>query len=185
MKSKNANKKVNRKELIKTLKPNSYFGHGKTQIVRIFNKEIIKSVSFLKEKMHMEDEFSALFEASKALVTYIDNESVFDRAAAGGCSGMDFHLSDTFYDLIVNTRNAIKDVENGPKDSNADGETNLRLFEATKALATHIEKEHAFDKVNDMGSVGIETYQSDALIEVIKNTFKILQGVENGLKVSE
>ena len=59
----------------------------------------------------MNDEFLALFEAAKALVTYIDNESVFDRAAAGGCSGMDFHLSDTFYDLIVNTRNAINDVE--------------------------------------------------------------------------
>jgi hypothetical protein len=36
-----------------------------------------------------------------------------------------------------------------------------------------------------MGSVGIETYQSDALIELIKNTNKILLEVENGLNVSE
>jgi len=133
----------------------------------------------------MGDDFLALFEVSKALVTYIDNENVFDKAAAGGCSGMDFHLSDAFYDLIVNTRKAIKDVENGSKDSNTDGKVNLRLFEATKALATHVEKEHAFDKVNDMGSIGIETYQSDALIELIKNTNKTLLEVENGLKVFE
>jgi len=138
-----------------------------------------------KEKIPMEDDLLTLFEAAKALVTYIDNEYVFDKAAAGGCSGMDFHLSDTFYDLIVNTRKVIKDVENGSKDSDMDGKVNLRLFEATKALATHVEKENAFDKVKDMGSVGIETYQSDALIELIKNTNKILQEAENGLKVSE
>ena len=133
----------------------------------------------------MEDDLLTLFEAAKALVTYIDNEYVFDRAAAGGCSGMDFHLSDAFYDLIVDTRKAIKDVENGSKDSNTDGEASLKLFKATKALATHVEKENAFDKVKDMGSVGIETYQSDALIELIKNTNKTLLEVENGLKVSE
>ena len=134
----------------------------------------------------MEDDLLALFEAAKALVTYIDEEYVFDRAAAGGCSGMDFHLSDAFYDLIVNTRKAIEDVENGSKDSaDTDGKVNLRLFEATKALATHVEKENAFDKVKDMGSVGIETYQSDAFIEVIKKTNKTLQEIENGLKVSE
>jgi len=133
----------------------------------------------------MEDDFLALFEAAKTLVTYIDEKNVFDRAAAGGCSGMDFHLSDAFYDLIVSTRKAIKDVENGSENSEAGGEANLKLFEAIKALATHVEKEHAFDKINDMGSVGIETYQSDALIEVIKNTNKTLREVENGLKVSE
>ena len=133
----------------------------------------------------MEDDLLALFEAAKALVTYIDEEYVFDRAAAGGCSGMDFHLSDAFYDLIVNTRKAIEDVENGSKDSDSDGKVNLRLFEATKALATHVEKENAFDKVKDMGSVGIETYQSDAFIEVIKKTNKTLQEIGNGLKVSE
>ena len=133
----------------------------------------------------MEDDLLALFEAAKALVTYIDEEYVFDKAAAGGCSGMDFHLSDAFYDLIVNTKKAIEDVENGSKDSDSDGGASLRLFEATKALATHVEKENAFDKVKDMGSVGIETYQSDAFIEVIKKTNKTLQEIENGLKVSE
>jgi len=127
----------------------------------------------------------ALFEASKALVIYIDNENVFDKAAAGGCSGMDFHLSDAFYDLIVNARKAIKDVESEPVNSSTDGEASLRLFEAIKALATHVEKEHAFDKVNDMGSVGIETYQSEAFIEVIQKANKAVEEVENGLKVSE
>lgn len=127
----------------------------------------------------------ALFEASKALVIYIDEKNVFDRAAAGGCSGMDFHLSDAFYDLIVNARKAIKDVESEPVNSSTDGEASLRLFEAIKALATHVEKEHAFDKVNDMGSVGIETYQSEAFIEVIQKANKAVEEVENGLKVSE
>jgi len=129
----------------------------------------------------MKDEFLTLFESAKALVTYIDNENVFDKAAAGGCSGMDFHLSDAFYDLIVNTRKVIKDVENGREGSDTDGEASLRLFEATKALATHVEKEHAFDKVNDMESVGIETYQSDAFIKVVQNVNKAVQKVEKRL----
>lgn len=133
----------------------------------------------------MKDEFLTLFEASKALVTYIDKEYVFDKASAGGCSGMDYHLSDKFYDLIVNARKVISDVENGPENSDTDGEASLRLLEAAKALTTHVEKEHAFDKVNDMGSVGIQTYQSDALKEVIQNTNKALQEAENGLKISE
>jgi hypothetical protein len=131
--------------------------------------------------MQMEDEFLALFEATKALVTYIDKESVFDRAAAGGCSGMDFHLSDAFYDLIVNTRKVIKDVENGREGSDTDGEASLRLFEATKALTVHVDKEHAFDKVNDMGSVGIETYQSEAFIEVIQKANDAIGEVEKKL----
>jgi hypothetical protein len=133
----------------------------------------------------MKDEFLTLFEASKALVTYIDEKNVFDRAAAGGCSGMDYHLSDKFYDLIVNTRKAIIDVENGREDPDTDGKANLRLFEATKALATHVEKERAFDKINDMGPVGIETYQSEAFIEVIQKANKAVEEVENELKISE
>ncbi|MFC1811703.1 hypothetical protein ACFL03_03335 [Thermodesulfobacteriota bacterium] len=133
----------------------------------------------------MADEFLTLFEAAKTLVTYIDKEYVFDTAAAGGCSGMDYHLSDTFYDLIVDARKSISEVENGAKVSDTDGEANLRLFEATKALATYVEKERAFDKVNDMGPVGIETYQSDAFIEVIQMTNNAVKEAENGLKVSE
>ena len=129
----------------------------------------------------MADEFLALFEAAKALVTYIDKEYVFDTAAAGGCSGMDYHLSDTFYDLIVDTRKSISEVENGAKDSDTDGEASLRLFEATKALATYVEKERAFDKVNDMGPVGVETYQSDTFIEVIQKANKAVKEVENSL----
>jgi hypothetical protein len=133
----------------------------------------------------MQDEFLALFEAAKALVTYIDEKYVFDKAAAGGCSGMDYHLSDTFYDLIANTRRAISKVENGAEGSDTDGEASLKLFEAVKSLVSHIEKERAFDKVNDMGPVGIETYQSDAFIEIIQSTNKALEGVENGLKATQ
>ena len=133
----------------------------------------------------MKDELLTLFEATKVLVTYIDKEYVFDKASAGGCSGMDYHLSDKFYDLIVNARKVINDVENGPEDSDTDGNASVRLYEAAKALATHVEKERAFDKVNDMGPVGIETYQSEALIEVIKKANNAIQEVENGLKVSQ
>jgi len=133
----------------------------------------------------MKDEFLTLFEATKVLVTYIDKEYVFDKASAGGCSGMDYHLSDKFYDLIVNTRKVVSDVENGQENSDTDGKASLKLLEAAKALATHVEKERAFDKVNDMGSAGIETYQSDALKVVVQNTNKAIQKVENGLKVSE
>jgi uncharacterized linocin/CFP29 family protein len=132
----------------------------------------------------MKAEFVTLFETAKALVTYIDEEYVFDKASAGGCSGMDYHLSDKFYDLIVNTRKVISDVENGSEDPDTDGEESLRLLEAAKALATHVEKERAFDKVKDMGPVGIETYQSEALIEVIQKANNAIQEVENGLKVS-
>jgi len=127
----------------------------------------------------MRDEFLTLLEAAKALVTYIDKEYVFDKAAAGGCSGIDYHLSDKFYDLIVDTRKAISDVENGQEASDRDGEANVRLFEAVKPLVTHIEKEPAFDKVNDMGPVGIDTYQSEAFIEVIQTTNKAIQEVES------
>ena len=136
----------------------------------------------------MKAEFLALFEAAKALITYIDKESVFDRAAAGGCSGMDYHLSDRFYDLIVDTKKVINEFENGLNASDTDSENEmptkegcLRLFEVLKGLATHVEKERAFDKVNDMGPVGIETYQSDAFIEVIQKTNKAIQEAENGL----
>ncbi len=73
-----------------------------------------------REKRQMKDGYLALLEAAKALVTYIDKEYVFDKASAGGCSGMDYHLSDKFYDLIVDTRKTISDVENGPEDSDTD-----------------------------------------------------------------
>ena len=129
----------------------------------------------------MKDEFLTLFEAAKALVTYIDKEYVFDKASAGGCSGMDYHLSDTFYDLIVDTRKAISDVENGQKDADSDGKDSLKLLESAKTLVNHIEKGRAFDKVNDMGPVGIETYQSDAFIEVIQKTNNAIQEADNSL----
>ncbi len=139
----------------------------------------------------MKDEFLALFEAAKALVTYIDKEDVFDKAAAGGCSGTDYYLSDPFYDLIVNARKAVNEFENGLKDSDTDSDRKIqmragcvRLLEAVKALTTHIDKERTFDKVNDMGPVGVETYQSDAFIEMIQNTNKAVKKAESGLEAS-
>jgi len=136
----------------------------------------------------MKDGYLALLEAAKALVTYIDKEYVFDKASAGGCSGMDYHLSDKFYDLIVDNKKAIVEVENGLNASDTDNENEmptregcLSLFESVKALITHIDKERAFDKVNDMGPVGIETYQSEAFIEIIQKTNKAVEEAENGL----
>ena len=132
----------------------------------------------------MKGEFLTLFEAAKALVTYIDKESVFDKAAAGGCSGMDYHLSDALYDFIVDSRKIISEVENGLEGPSADNEMRQRyakLFQASQALVAHIEKAPAFDKVNDLGQVGVETYQSDAFIEIIQNTNKALKEVETRL----
>jgi hypothetical protein len=137
-----------------------------------------------EEENQMKEEFLTLFESAKALITHIDKEYVFDKAAAGGCSGMDYHLSDTFYDLIVDSRKIVSEVENGLEGPSADNEMRQRcakLFEASKALVAHIEKERAFDKVNDMGSVGIETYQSDSFIETIQNTNKAIQEVGTNL----
>jgi hypothetical protein len=65
----------------------------------------------------MKDEFSELFESAKALVTYIDKEDVFDKAADMGCGGFDTYLSDAFYDLIAEARKAIAEVENEQKAS--------------------------------------------------------------------
>ena len=132
----------------------------------------------------MKDEFLKLFESAKTLMTYIDEKNVFDKAAAGGCSGIDYHLSDDFYDLIVNTRKAIGEVENGmntPDPDNENREGYPKLFEAVKALTIHIDKEHAFDKTRDMGPVGVETYQSEAFIEVVQNTNKAIQKAEKEL----
>ena len=89
-----------------------------------------------------------------------------------------------FYDLIVDTRKAINNVENGIDVSSADNEMRngyRKLFETAKALVAHIVKEPAFDKVNDMGPVGIETYQSNNFIEIIQHTENTLKTVESEL----
>ena len=65
----------------------------------------------------MKDEFSALFESAKALVTYIDREHVFDKAADMGCGGFDTYQSDAFYDLVAEARKAIAEVEKELKTS--------------------------------------------------------------------
>lgn len=70
-----------------------------------------------EEKRQMKDEFLTLFEAAKDLVTYIDKEHVFDKAADMGCGGFDTYQSDAFYDLIAEARKAVNEVENELKAS--------------------------------------------------------------------
>lgn len=63
----------------------------------------------------MGDEFLRLLETTKALITYIDEEYVFDKASDGGCGGFDTYRSDKFDALIENNRKAVIDVGNGFK----------------------------------------------------------------------
>ena len=65
----------------------------------------------LEEKKPMTDDFLKLFEAARDLITYIDKEHVFDKAADMGCGGFDTYQSDAFYDLIAEARKALSEVE--------------------------------------------------------------------------
>lgn len=65
----------------------------------------------------MNDEFAKFFEAAKALIIYVDKEQVFDRAADMGCGGFDTSQSETFYDLIANAREALKEFESAMNKS--------------------------------------------------------------------
>lgn len=56
-----------------------------------------------------------LYEASKALVSYIDSEDVFDKVGSMGCGGVDHHQSEAFYNLIADARMAIKEFEKSMK----------------------------------------------------------------------
>jgi len=134
----------------------------------------------------MSDKSSKLFEAAEALMTYIRKEDVFDRAAAGGCSGLDFHQSDAFYDLIVAARDALAELEDKLEGAASKGDTAdnplaegfAKLSAAVKALLAHIELERAFDKVTDLGAVGFETHKSEAFMQVIENAREAVEGFE-------
>ena len=63
----------------------------------------------------MNDSFLKLFEAAKALITYIDKEQVFDRSSDMGCGGYDTYQSETFYDLIANAKRALSEFESTMK----------------------------------------------------------------------
>ena len=65
----------------------------------------------------MEDAVLTLFEAAKALVTYMDKEFVFDKANEMGCGGVDFHQSETFYNLIADAKKAVSEFENRMNES--------------------------------------------------------------------
>lgn len=55
----------------------------------------------------MNEKFLEFYEASKALITYIDQEYVFDKSADMGCGGFDTYQSETFYNLIANAKKAL------------------------------------------------------------------------------
>jgi hypothetical protein len=74
-------------------------------------------LTHIEEQKRMNDECVKLFEAAKALITYIDKEQVFDKSADMGCGGYDTYQSETFYDLIANAKKAISDVEGSLKKS--------------------------------------------------------------------
>lgn len=134
----------------------------------------------------MDGESSRLFETAQALMAYIRKEDVFDRAAAGGCSGLDFHQSDAFYDLIVTVRDKLAELADKPKAAAANSDlSDNRLVEefaalsaALQALLAHIELEGAFDKVSDLGVVGFETHKSEAFMQVIQNAKEAVDGFE-------
>jgi hypothetical protein len=65
----------------------------------------------------MTDEFMKLFEAAKALITYVDKEQVFDKSADMGCGGFDTYQSETFYQLIVDAKKALSDFESTMQES--------------------------------------------------------------------
>jgi hypothetical protein len=60
----------------------------------------------------MSEEFVRLLEAAKALVTYIDEEHVFDKAADAGCGGVDTYRSEKFDELIEGVKKVLEEVEN-------------------------------------------------------------------------
>lgn len=134
----------------------------------------------------MNDKASKLLAAAEALMTYIRKEDVFDRAAAGGCSGLDFHQSDAFYDLIVAARDTLADCQDKLEEAASKGDTAdkplveefVKLSAAVKALLAHIELERAFDKVTDLGAVGFETHKSEAFIQVLQNAKEAVEGFE-------
>jgi hypothetical protein len=63
----------------------------------------------------MNDEFWKLYETAKALITYIDNEQVFDKSADMGCGGFDTSQSETFYNLIADAKKALGDFDKSVK----------------------------------------------------------------------
>jgi hypothetical protein len=65
----------------------------------------------------MNAESLKLYEAARALVTYIDREDVFDKVGDMGCGGVDMHQSEIFYSLIADARRAVSEFESKMKES--------------------------------------------------------------------
>jgi hypothetical protein len=68
-----------------------------------------------EERAQMNDEVLRLYEAANALVSYIDNEDVFDKVGNMGCGGIDTHQSEAFYNLIADARKALREFESKSK----------------------------------------------------------------------
>ncbi|MGC8494525.1 MAG: hypothetical protein ACP5SH_22610 [Syntrophobacteraceae bacterium] len=67
----------------------------------------------------MNEKFRRFYEASKALITYVDREDVFDKSADMGCGGLDTYRSDAFQELIVTAGKALADLEREMKRTGA------------------------------------------------------------------
>jgi hypothetical protein len=62
----------------------------------------------------MREKILGLVEATRALVTYIEETQVFDKLADCGCGYLDSYRSDKFQDLIMKARQAVQDL-NDPR----------------------------------------------------------------------
>jgi len=60
----------------------------------------------------MEEEYLRLLQATKALVTYLDTENVFDKAVQVGRGDLDISRSEEFDLLIEKARQALNEFEN-------------------------------------------------------------------------
>lgn len=82
----------------------------------------------------MNEKFREFYEASKALITYVDREDVFDKSADMGCGGLDTYRSDVFQELILDARRALADMEREMKKTGAGSEKHEARSETSASL---------------------------------------------------
>ena len=59
----------------------------------------------------MKEQAKMLLRATQALVSYIDENHVYDKMADAGCGLYDTYRSDPFDEAINNARDAVKEME--------------------------------------------------------------------------
>lgn len=59
----------------------------------------------------MSEKVVNLMAATRALVTYIEENHVFDKMADAGCGGIDSYRSERFDELICGARDALAELE--------------------------------------------------------------------------